>query len=49
MCGMAPTVMMLAAALEAGAKKVESVCYTNSGEASGDYDRVVAYYSALVY
>jgi hypothetical protein len=49
MCGMAPTVIMLTAALEAGAAKVETVCYTNSGEASGDYDRVVAYYSAIVY
>lgn len=49
MCGMAPTVIMLNAALEAGATKVETICYTNSGEASGDYDRVVAYYSAIVY
>jgi len=49
MCGMAPTVIMLTAAIEAGAKKVETVCYTNSGEASGDYNRVVAYYSAIIY
>lgn len=49
MCGMAPTVIMLYAALEAGAGAVETLCYTNSGEASGDYDRVVAYYSAIVY
>ena len=49
MCGMAPTVIMLTAALEAGAAKVETVCYTNSGETSGDYDRVVGYYSDIVY
>lgn len=49
MCGMATTVIMLYAALESGAANVETVCYTNSGEASGDYDRVVAYYSAIVY
>jgi AmmeMemoRadiSam system protein B len=49
MCGMAPTVIMLNAALEAGAKSVETLCYTNSGEVSGDYNRVVAYYSAIVY
>ena len=49
MCGMAPTVIMLYAAMEAGAGAVETLCYTNSGEASGDYDRVVAYYSAIVY
>jgi len=48
-CGMAPTVIMLYAATAAGAASVETICYTNSGEASGDYDRVVAYYSAIVY
>jgi AmmeMemoRadiSam system protein B len=35
--------------MEAGAAKVETLCYTNSGEASGDYNRVVAYYSAIIY
>lgn len=49
MCGMAPTVIMLTSAMEAGAAKVETLCYTNSGEASGDYNRVVAYYSAIIY
>ena len=49
MCGLAPTVLMLAAALEAGASKAEVVEYTNSGEISGDFNKVVGYLSMLVY
>ncbi len=43
MCGMAPTVMMMSAALELGAKTPDMLEYTNSGEVSGDYYQVVAY------
>jgi AmmeMemoRadiSam system protein B len=49
MCGVAPTTMMLSAALELGAKKAEIIDYTNSGAASGDYHQVVAYLSMMVY
>lgn len=49
MCGMAPTVMMLTAALELGAKTAEVIEYTNSGEVSGDYHQVVGYVSIAVY
>ena len=36
MCGVAPTAIMLAAALELGAKKAEVIDYTNSGNVMGD-------------
>ncbi len=49
MCGMAPTVIMLTAAIEAGASRAEKVHYTNSGEVSGDYHQVVGYFSGIVY
>lgn len=49
MCGVAPTTMMLAAALELEAKTAEIIDYTNSGEVSGDYNQVVAYLSVAVY
>jgi AmmeMemoRadiSam system protein B len=49
MCGVAPTVIMLAAARKAGAQKAEIVEYTHSGKVSGDYNKVVAYLSVLVY
>ena len=49
MCGMAPTVMMLSAAIEAGATQTEMVEYTHSGKVSGDNQQVVAYLSMLVY
>lgn len=49
MCGIAPTVMMLSAALNIGAKKSEIVEYTNSGHTSGDFNEVVAYLSMIVY
>jgi AmmeMemoRadiSam system protein B len=48
MCGVHPTAMMLAAALELGAQKAELIDYTNSGEATGDYNDVVAYASLAV-
>jgi AmmeMemoRadiSam system protein B len=43
MCGFAPTISVLAACLDMGASAGRLIDYTNSGEASGDYDRVVAY------
>jgi MEMO1 family protein len=49
MCGVAPTVIMLAAAKEAGAAHAELVCYTHSGEVSGDLAEVVGYASLVVY
>lgn len=49
MCGIAPTVMMLSAAIQMGAKASEVIQYTNSGEASGDYKQVVGYLSMAVY
>jgi MEMO1 family protein len=49
MCGVAPAVIMLSAAKEAGATKAELVCYTNSGEVSGDFNEVVGYASMIIY
>ena len=49
MCGVAPTTMMMSAALELGAEKAEVLDYTNSGIASGDFQQVVAYLCAIVY
>jgi AmmeMemoRadiSam system protein B len=49
MCGVAPTVMLLSAAIEAGATVSETVEYTHSGKVSGDDREVVAYLSMLVY
>jgi len=43
MCGFAPTVAVLIACKDLGASSAQLICYTNSGEASGDYDQVVAY------
>lgn len=49
MCGMGPTVMMLCAAIQLGAKTSEVIQYTHSGKASGDYEQVVGYLSMVVY
>ncbi len=49
MCGVSPTVMMLAAAVKAGARQAEVVEYTHSGKVSGDFSEVVAYLSMMVY
>ena len=48
MCGVSPAVIMLSAARRAGATQTELVCYTNSGEVSGDMDEVVGYASLVV-
>lgn len=49
MCGVAPAVIMLSAARAAGAAGAELVCYTHSGEVSGDTAEVVGYASLVVY
>lgn len=43
MCGFIPTTITLIAAQSLGATKVDLVRYGNSGDASGDYERVVGY------
>ncbi len=43
MCGFQPTTAVLLAARMLGARKAELVLYQTSGDASGDYDRVVGY------
>ncbi len=43
MCGFAPTAAVLVACRNLGATSGQLIRYTNSGEASGDYRRVVAY------
>jgi len=48
MCGVRPTTAALYAALAMGATRAELVRYGHSGEASGDYDRVVGYAGAVV-
>ena len=48
MCGFAPAVTMLVASKILGAKRAELVMYTNSGEVSGDYDKVVGYAGIVV-
>ena len=49
MCGLAPTTIMLLIALARGAIKAEIIDYTNSGTIMGDYSRVVAYLSMIIY
>ena len=48
MCGFAPAVAVLTTCLDLGATAGETICYTNSGEASGDYDHVVAYAGVVI-
>ncbi len=48
MCGFAPAVTMLYAALELGATKATLVKYMNSGDVSGDYDQVVGYAGMII-
>lgn len=43
MCGFAPAVAVLTACRDLGSSTGRLIRYTNSGEASGDYGRVVAY------
>lgn len=48
MCGVLPMTLGLMIALELGASKAEVAAYANSGDASGDFDRVVGYAGVLV-
>ncbi|MDD5435714.1 MAG: AmmeMemoRadiSam system protein B [Nitrospira sp.] len=48
MCGFAPAVTMLYAALQSGATKADLIKYMNSGDVSGDYDQVVGYAGIIV-
>lgn len=48
MCGFAPTVATMFAALHLGARRAELVRYMTSGETSGDYNRVVGYAGFLI-
>jgi AmmeMemoRadiSam system protein B len=48
MCGYIPTTVTLVAACALGATRATLVRYGNSGEASGDFDRVVGYASVVV-
>ncbi len=43
MCGFAPTVAALTACRDMGSRSGRLVRYSNSGDVSGDYDRVVGY------
>lgn len=48
MCGVAPTVAMIAYAKAKGASKAKTVAHATSGDVSGDYDRVVGYVGMVV-
>jgi predicted class III extradiol MEMO1 family dioxygenase len=48
MCGFGPTVAMLVAGKLLGATNAALIKYSNSGETSGDYDRVVGYAGIVV-
>lgn len=48
MCGFIPTVTMLIAANELGARKARLVRHATSGDVNGDYRRVVGYASVLI-
>ena len=48
MCGVLPTAVLLQAAKDLGAQGAELVKYTNSGEASGNFNEVVGYAGLIV-
>jgi AmmeMemoRadiSam system protein B len=48
MCGFMPTVAMLSASRELGAKRAELLRYATSAEVSGDFDKVVGYAGVLI-
>lgn len=48
MCGYAPTIVMLSALKELGAKSAELIDYKTSGDTSGDYSTVVGYAGILI-
>lgn len=49
MCGVYPTVSMLIAAKNLGAKNAKLIKYATSGDVSGEYDSVVGYAGIIVY
>ena len=48
MCGYAPTVSLISAAKELGAREAKLVHYQTSGEISGDYSSVVGYAGIII-
>jgi MEMO1 family protein len=48
MCGYAPTIAAMVYAKARGATKARTVMHATSGEASGDYDRVVGYVGMII-
>lgn len=48
MCGYAPTVSLISAAKELGAREAELVRYQTSGDASGNYGSVVGYAGIII-
>jgi AmmeMemoRadiSam system protein B len=48
MCGYAPTIAALAYAKAKGAERARTILHATSGEASGDYDRVVGYVGMII-
>jgi len=48
MCGYAPVISLIAAALEMGVGKAELVKYQTSGDTSGDYSSVVGYAGIII-
>jgi hypothetical protein len=48
MCGYAPTVSLISAAKELGAKRAELVKYQTSGDVTGDYSGVVGYAGIII-
>ncbi len=48
MCGYAPTVALISAAKELGAKRAELIRYQTSGDVTGDYSGVVGYAGIII-
>jgi AmmeMemoRadiSam system protein B len=48
MCGYAPTIATIAYAKARGASKARTVMHATSGDASGDYDKVVGYVGMII-
>lgn len=48
MCGYAPTVALISAAKELGAKRAELIRYQTSGDVTGDYTSVVGYAGIII-
>ncbi|CAK8722448.1 AmmeMemoRadiSam system protein B [Candidatus Electrothrix gigas] len=48
MCGIIPTTITLLTVAELGARTAELVRYMDSGEASGDTDKVVGYAGVII-